>query len=139
MGSRSHMGMGKFEGEGAAHCKSQGHSAVSCVKRLKKSRYRFDFGLALYAVVACLSVTSRCSTKMAEDRIAKQCHTIVRGLQFYGAENVGKTQTGSLPTEAPNAGGVGSNWLLSTKLTRYNSKSSTVASVLVYTLFYMTS
>jgi len=33
--------------------------------------------------------------------------TIARGLYFSDAENLGKTQTGSLPTEAPNAGAVG--------------------------------
>ena len=36
----------------------------------------------------------------------KQRHTIAQGLQFSCAENLGRTQTGSPPAEAPNAGGV---------------------------------
>jgi len=46
-------------------------------------------------------------------------HTIARRLWFSGAENFGKTQTGSPPTEAPNAGSnagaVSANWRLSTR------------------------
>jgi len=47
-----------------------------------------------------------------------------------GAENLGKTQAGSpqAPTEAPNAGGVVKIGDFR-QITRYNSKTSTVASV----------
>jgi len=52
----------------------------------------------------------------------KQRHTIAQGLQFSCAENLGKTQTGSPPAEAPNAGGVmlnadevAENWRLSAR------------------------
>ena len=37
----------------------------------------------------------------------KQRHMIAQRVQFSDAENRDKTQTGSCPTEAPNAGGVG--------------------------------
>jgi len=38
----------------------------------------------------------------------KQRRTIAQGLySFFVAENLGKTQTGSPPTEVPNAAGVG--------------------------------
>jgi len=35
-----------------------------------------------------------------------------QGLQFSDVKDLGKTETGSLPTEVPNAGGVGYNWRL---------------------------
>jgi len=57
---------------------------------------------AVYAVVVylsvCPSVTSRCSTETVKRRSRKQRHMISQGLQ---------TQTGSPPSEAPNADGVG--------------------------------
>jgi len=39
--------------------------------------------------------------------LRRQRHTIAQGLWFSVAENLGKTPTGSPPTDAPNAVGVG--------------------------------
>jgi len=36
-----------------------------------------------------------------------QRHTIAQGLEFSDAIDLSETRTGSPPTEAPNAGGVG--------------------------------
>ena len=47
------------------------------------------------------------------------------GLQFSDAEDLSKTQTGSLPAEAPNACGVKIGDFR--QITCYNSKTSTVA------------
>ena len=65
------------------------------------------------AVVACLSVCPAvCLSqvgvllKRLNAGSRKQRHTIARPLEFSDAENLGKTQAGSQPTEAPNAGGV---------------------------------
>ena len=52
----------------------------------------------------CPSVTSQYSTEMAKRRITQN---YAQGLYLSNAENLGKTQTGSPPTEAPNTGGVG--------------------------------
>jgi len=55
------------------------------------------------SVCVRLSVTSRCSTEMAKRRITQTTpHD-----SPASAENPGKIQTGSPPTEAPNAVGVG--------------------------------
>jgi len=43
MGSRSTVGTGNFEGGGAAHCKVQGHSAVSCAKTAETMEMPFGF------------------------------------------------------------------------------------------------
>jgi len=51
--------------------------------------------------------------------------TIAHELLFSGAEDLAKTQTGSPPTEAPNAGGVGNV----RQITRYNSETATAANV----------
>jgi len=58
----------------------------------------------------CLSVTSQCFTETARRRITQTTpHDNLGTLQFPDAEDLGKTQagTGSPPTEAPNARGVG--------------------------------
>jgi len=69
-----------------------------------------DAMLARYVPLSCicLSVASRCSTETAK-RIGsrKQRHKIAQGLYFSDAKYIGKIQTKSLPTEAPNAGGMG--------------------------------
>ena len=67
---------------------------------------------AVYAVVmclfVCLSVTRRCSTETTKScDHNKQRHTVAQTLYFSDAEDLGKTQTGSPPMEAPTAGGVG--------------------------------
>ena len=66
----------------------------------------------VYAIVVCLSVclsiTSRCSTEIAKRRITQTMPSDSSGtLGFSDAEDLCKTRTGSPPTEAPNAGGVG--------------------------------
>ena len=40
----------------------------------------------------------------------KQRHTIAQGLYFSGAKNIFEIRTGSPPTGAPNAGGVGRSY-----------------------------
>jgi len=62
------------------------------------------------AVVMCLSIRlSQVGVllKRLNTGSRKQCHTIAQGLQFFDAENLGKTQMGSPPAEALNAGRVG--------------------------------
>jgi len=61
----------------------------------------------VYAVVVCLSlsVTSLILLKRLNVGSCKQCHIIAKGLQFSGANDLGKTQMGSPPTEARNADG----------------------------------
>jgi len=76
------------------------------------------------AVVVCLSVWSQVGVllKGLNVGLCKQRHTIAnRNSYFCDAKNVGKTQTESPPTEAPNAGGyrlnagvVAANWQLAT-------------------------
>jgi len=68
----------------------------------------------MYAVVVCLSVclsvTSQCFTETARRRITQTTsHDSLGTLQFPDADDLGKTQagTGSPPTEAPIARGVG--------------------------------
>ena len=81
---------------------------------------------AIYGVV--VSVTSRCSNETAKCLgSGKQYHTIAQRLQLSDVEDLGKTQTGSLATEAPNAVKIGDF----RQITRYNSKTSTVASVVI--------
>jgi len=81
-------------------------------------------GISCRRVSVCLSVASRCSTETAKRRIMQTTpRAIAQGLQFSEAENLGKTQTGSAATEAPNAcrwgrlhaGAVAANWRLSTR------------------------
>jgi len=55
----------------------------------------------------CLSLQVGVLLKRLNMGSRKQWHMIAQGLQFSNAQNFGKTQTGSPPTEAPNAGGVG--------------------------------
>jgi len=67
---------------------------------------------AMYVVVlclsVCLSVTSQCFTETAKRRITQTTpHDSMGTLQFPDAEDLGKTQTESPPTEEPNASGVG--------------------------------
>jgi len=50
------------------------------------------------------SVTSQCSKETAKHRIIQ---TMPHDSPETDAENLGKTQMGSPPLEAPNAGGVG--------------------------------
>ena len=57
-------------------------------------------------VSVCLSVTSRCSTETAKRRITQTKPHKPGTLLFSDAEDLRKTQTGSPPTKAPNAGGV---------------------------------
>ena len=76
------------------------------------------------AVVVCLSVcpsvTSRCFTEMAKRRITQTTPHYSPGTRvFFGAENLGKTQTESSPTERPNAGEV---WCGSWKLATFDAK-----------------
>jgi len=60
----------------------------------------------VYAVVVCLPVASHCSTEMAK-RITQTTPQIApRDASFLLPNISAKTQTGSPPTEAPNAGGV---------------------------------
>jgi len=63
----------------------------------------------------CLSVTSRSFTKMAKPGITQiTYHTIVQGLQFSDAKNLGEIPTGSPPAGIPNRSGVGYSRLLLT-------------------------
>jgi len=62
-----------------------------------------DAMLATYTlsrVSVCLSVTNRCSTETAERRITQTTPRDSSGtLVFFVAEDLGKTQTGSPPTD----------------------------------------
>ena len=49
----------------------------------------------------------------------KQRHTIAQGLQFSDAKNLFEIRTGSPPTGAPNTGGVGRSWRISTNNSPY--------------------
>jgi len=62
----------------------------------------------VYAIVVCLSVTSWHSTETAKHRITQTMPHIAPGLLSLssGAGDLGKTQTGLFPMEAPNVGGV---------------------------------
>jgi len=62
-------------------------------------------GISCRRVSVCPSVTSRCSNETTKRRITQTTPHNSQGLEFCGAENPGKTQTGSPPTKAPNAGG----------------------------------
>ena len=67
-----------------------------------------DAMLAQYSrrsVSVCLSVTSWCSTKTAKRRITQTTPRYSPGTLVFDAEDRGKTQTGSPPTEVPTAGG----------------------------------
>ena len=70
---------------------------------IKSARF-YRRGYQLSSCV-CLSVASRCCIETAKCiGSRKQRQTIA--MQFSDAESLGKTQTGSPTTEAPNAGGV---------------------------------
>jgi len=58
----------------------------------------------VYVVVVCLSQVG-VLLKLVNVGSHKQRHMIAHGLQFSDAEDIDKTQTGSPPTEAPDAGG----------------------------------
>jgi len=63
----------------------------------------------IYAVVVCLSVclsvTFHCSTEMAKHRITQTMLHDSRGTLVSNAKDLVKTEMGSPPTEAKNAGG----------------------------------
>ena len=69
--------------------------------------------IALYPSVR-LSVTSRCSTKTAIRRITQTTPHDTPGTLVFWCQRSPRNATGSLPTGAPNAGGVGQNRRLST-------------------------
>jgi len=61
---------------------------------------------AVYIVVVCLSLClSQVGVLLIRLNVEsrKQRHTIAQALYFPDVEDLGKTETGSLPTEAPNA------------------------------------
>jgi len=62
----------------------------------------------VYAVITCLSDCHKSCIllKQLNTGQREQHHTIAQGQQFSDAEDLGKTQTGSPPTEVPNGGGV---------------------------------
>jgi len=68
---------------------------------------------AVYGVVrlsVCLSVClSQVGVllKRLNAGFDKQCHTIAKGLSFSAADDLGRNETDSPLTEAPNAGGIG--------------------------------
>jgi len=59
----------------------------------------------------------------------KQRHMIAQKLEFSDAENLGKTQTGSLPTEVSNAGEVDTCRCGSCKLATFDAKRCQLSSV----------
>jgi len=93
---------------------SSGYGSVRGIKLFLTQPYvRFHYAthaIARYmpSSYVCLFVTSRCSTKTAKRRITQTTLHDSPGtlLFFFLAEDFGKTQTRSPPTEAPNAGGV---------------------------------
>ena len=62
----------------------------------------------------CLSVTSRCSTKTAKRRMTQTTPHDTPGTLVFWSQRSPRNSTGSPPTGAPNAGGVGQNRRLST-------------------------
>jgi len=54
MGSRYSMGRGNFEGEGTAHYKVQGHSAVSCAKTTEPTEMPFGIWTQVGPEEACI-------------------------------------------------------------------------------------
>ena len=75
----------------------------------------FTRATRVLAVVVCLSAVCLLQVGVLLKRLnvgsRKQRRAIAHGLYVSGAENLGKTQTGSSLTEAPNAGGVGETQL----------------------------
>jgi len=67
------------------------------------------YASAVLAMGLCpsVSVTSRSSTKTANTGSHKQHRTIAQGFLLSDAKDLLKIRTGSPPTRAPNAGGVG--------------------------------
>jgi len=68
---------------------------------------------AVYALLMCLPVTSPCCTDTAKRKII-QTSPRDRDATFPDTKGLGKTETGPPLTKAPNAGGLGKNWRLST-------------------------
>jgi len=64
------------------------------------------FARAVYAVIACLSVTHQYRIKMAKHRITDKCHSVALGFYFSDAKDLSEIRTGSPPMEVPNAGSV---------------------------------
>jgi len=74
---------------------------------LEPSFNSFDMALRLCVSVS-LSVTRRCSTKIAKSYGSRtQNYTIAQGLQFSDAKDLREIPPGSPPAGAPSAGGVG--------------------------------
>ena len=67
----------------------------------------------------CVSVTSRCSTKTAKPRNTRTTPHDSPGMLVFWCQNLFEIQTGSPPTGAPNAGGVGRSWRISTNNSPY--------------------
>jgi len=67
-------------------------------------------------------VTSRCSTKTAKRRITKTTPHDSAGTLVFWCQRSPRNSTGITPTGAPNAGGVGHNWRLSTNNRLYLEK-----------------
>jgi len=89
------------------HCEGS-PSAIFIARNVTLARYMLPPCVSVCLSV-CLSVTSWCSTETAKRRIAQTTPhaSPMQGLQFSDAENLGKTHTGSPPTEAPHAGELG--------------------------------
>jgi len=64
-------------------------------------------GISCRHVSVHLSVTGRCSNETAKHMTMQTTPHDSPGSLVFCAENVGRTQMGSPPTEATNAGGVG--------------------------------
>jgi len=85
-----------------------GHSLVlllcpACFYRAMLCIRGTSHGPVSVSVFVCLSVTSRSSTNTAKRRITE----ITPHSSFFDAKDVGEIRSGSPPTGAPNAGGVG--------------------------------
>ena len=72
------------------------------------------YAMALVCLCLCLSVTSRSSTKTAKRRITQTTPHDSPGTLVFCCQRSPRNSTGSPPTGAPNAGGVGQNRRLST-------------------------
>ena len=90
---------------------------------------QLGIGLCHSRVSVCLFVTSQCSTETAKRSIRQTTPHIFPGTQFSDANDLGKNLTGLYPNGSPNAGGVQVKIGDFRQITRYSSKTSTVASV----------
>jgi len=63
--------------------------------------------ITVYALVVCLSVTSRCSTEMAKRRIMQTMPHNSPGTLVFLCRRSRQSSDGLPPMEVPNAGGVG--------------------------------